>query len=270
MSDTEIFLKPGKEGAMRPLKDGTFRFACHPGVPCFTRCCADLTLALTPYDVLRLKKGLGISSQEFLNRYTSDEIKENSGLPVLLLKMEAYQGGRCPFLLPEGCSVYSDRPGACRLYPVGRAARYNGGRLQERYFLVEEPHCLGFAEDRRWTVQEWLADQGLEDYNEMNSLWMAVNRDVEGRSLRATMTDDRVKMYFMACYNSDQFRRFVFESSFLKNFQIDKKTVSRIRKDDKALLKLGFRWLELALFGKKTMKVRPAVLKARKRASTPR
>ena len=39
-------LEPGK----------TFCFACHPEVPCFNRCCAELTLPLTPYDVLRLRR----------------------------------------------------------------------------------------------------------------------------------------------------------------------------------------------------------------------
>lgn len=47
-----------------------FRFACHEGLDCFTRCCRDITIFLTPYDILRLKNGLGISSQKFLRNYT--------------------------------------------------------------------------------------------------------------------------------------------------------------------------------------------------------
>ena len=31
--------------------DETFCFDCNPQVPCFNRCCAELTLPLTPYDV---------------------------------------------------------------------------------------------------------------------------------------------------------------------------------------------------------------------------
>jgi hypothetical protein len=30
----------------------TFRFACLKELPCFTRCCADPKLVLTPYDIL--------------------------------------------------------------------------------------------------------------------------------------------------------------------------------------------------------------------------
>jgi hypothetical protein len=50
--------------------DHVFRFHCSPGVACFTRCCADVTIALTPYDVIRLKNALGISSDAFLEKYT--------------------------------------------------------------------------------------------------------------------------------------------------------------------------------------------------------
>jgi len=39
-------------------KEETFHFSCHPSIGCFTDCCRQLELALTPYDILRLKKGL--------------------------------------------------------------------------------------------------------------------------------------------------------------------------------------------------------------------
>ncbi len=47
--------------------DTPFRFACNPGVACFNECCRDLNQFLTPYDVLRLKRGLGLSSRQFLD-----------------------------------------------------------------------------------------------------------------------------------------------------------------------------------------------------------
>ena len=44
----------------------TFRFSCSPVVVCFNECCRDLNQFLTPYDILRLKNHLGLSSGEFL------------------------------------------------------------------------------------------------------------------------------------------------------------------------------------------------------------
>ena len=256
---------PGPE-CIEPLTDGKFRFACHPGVPCFTNCCADLNLALTPYDLLRLKTALGIPSGQFLERYSADAIGHNSGLPVVVLKMADDPKRKCPFLSSAGCSVYADRPGACRLYPVGRAARYVARTLQEEYFLVKESHCLGFGEAREWTVQEWLGDQGLEPYNEMNALWMGINREVASGQLRSPVADDKLKMYFMACYNLDQFQRFVFESRLLQMFRIDNGTLTRIRANQMELLKFAFTWVEFSVFGKNTMRINPSVLKAKERA----
>lgn len=252
--------------SMEPIKDGKFSFACHPGVSCFTACCANLNLALTPYDVLRLKNRLEISSAQFLDLYTTDEVKNNCGLPVLMFRMNSDAKRTCPFLKPKGCAVYEDRPGACRLYPVARAAKYVCGKVKEQYFLVKEQHCLGFQENEEWTTKEWMADQGLELYNEMNNLWMEISQGEGGTQSPPPITDEKLKMYFMACYNLDMFKRFVFESGLLNLFQINKRTVSRIQTDETELLKFAFRWLQFSIFGKKTMKPKPTALKARKKA----
>ena len=46
--------QPTEQQILPTATDRPFTFACHPGVPCFTECCRELDLALTPYDVLRL------------------------------------------------------------------------------------------------------------------------------------------------------------------------------------------------------------------------
>ncbi|MFH0789406.1 MAG: YkgJ family cysteine cluster protein, partial [Pseudomonadota bacterium] len=52
------------------LEGDSFSFACHPGVSCFTECCRDLNCVLTPYDLLRLKKSLGMTSSDLLDQFT--------------------------------------------------------------------------------------------------------------------------------------------------------------------------------------------------------
>ena len=42
--------------------ESRFKFRCHPGVSCFTECCGKTTIILTPYDILRLKNRLRITS----------------------------------------------------------------------------------------------------------------------------------------------------------------------------------------------------------------
>jgi hypothetical protein len=52
----------------------------------------------------------------------------------------------------------------------------------------------------------------------------------------------------------------VFESSFLKKFEVEDSTLERIQEDDAELLKFGFRWLKFSLFGEPTITVRPSIL----------
>jgi hypothetical protein len=52
----------------------------------------------------------------------------------------------------------------------------------------------------------------------------------------------------VACYNLDLFREFVFKTGFFDLYEIDKETVTKIKEDDTALLKLGFAYLGRVLF----------------------
>ena len=100
----------------------------------------------------------------------------------------------------------------------------------------------------------------------MNGLWMAINQSSKENNTPPPITEEKLKMYFMACYNLDMFKKFVFESRLLNLFYIDKKTVSQIQSDERELLKFSFRWLQFAIFGKKTIKPKKDVIKAKKRA----
>jgi len=72
---------------MRMDAEDIFQFNCSPGLSCFTQCCQDVTIVLTPYDILRLKKALGIPSNDFLDNYTIILPKENRLIPLIILKM---------------------------------------------------------------------------------------------------------------------------------------------------------------------------------------
>lgn len=61
--------KPSSERS-NPVGDSPFSFDCHPGVSCFTFCCKNVNLTLYPYDIIRLKSGLRIDSEEFVRKYT--------------------------------------------------------------------------------------------------------------------------------------------------------------------------------------------------------
>lgn len=250
---------------LTPVSGDKFTFSCHKDISCFNECCGDLRLVLTPYDIIRIKQRLGMSSEEFLDRHTEQEFSDTTWFPMVKLKMNS-SDNKCPFVTPEGCSIYEDRPGACRTYPLGRAASNPDGKeTQEEYFFVNESYCMGHKEDKGWSIDEWKADQGINEYNDMNDFWTEVitHPTVQGRTPPA---GKQLQMFYMASYNMDTFRNFVFDTSFLNMFDIKDKVVDKIKKDDIALMKFAFLWLRFSLFGEDTLKINDTVLEARKKA----
>ncbi len=237
----------------KPLEGGTFKFACHPGVSCFTQCCAKLRLLLTPYDILRIKRRLGLDSERFLDQYAESVFEPGIVFPMVLLKMNS-QDGYCPFLTSKGCSIYEDRPGACRLYPIGRASAFptGGDRAREKFFIVTEDHCQGFREDRLWTIDEWLNHEGMYLYNKMNDPWTRIVTSNKPLGPENTLPQ-KLKMFFMASYNLDRFRQFLFHSPFFEKFYVEGDIRLKLARDDEALMNFAFDWLRFALFGEKTL-----------------
>jgi uncharacterized protein len=166
-----------KEPELIPIHmDDKFGFACHKNVPCFNHCCKDLNQALTPYDVVRLKNHLHLTSREFLERYAVVYSGPATGLPVASLRFSADRDHNCPFVTPDGCKVYAARPSSCRIYPLARAIQRSrsDGRITEHYAVLKEDHCLGFEEDSHQTVRQWISDQALGTYHRMNDAMMGL------------------------------------------------------------------------------------------------
>ena len=67
---------------------------------------------------------------------------------------------------------------------------------------------------------------------------------------------DIEKMVFMALYNLDRFRDFIFKSTFLKRLDVPEERVSGIEKSDEELLKLGIDWVKFGLLGEKLFYVK--------------
>ncbi len=248
-------------------KSDEFKFSCHCDLKCFNKCCSDVNIFLTPYDILRMKNELGISSQEFLDKYTIIPIDRNQKYPVVLLQMMDTDAKQCPFVDAEkGCTIYNNRPWACRMYPVGLASPDDKETAldEEFYFLLEDPICEGLKESKAWTFQSWMENQGVEEYSELGEAFKEV-------VLHPMMLDDKpmdpkkLDMFFMVCYNLDSFKRFVFESRFLQMFDVEPDVLDKIRDSDIELMKFGFKWLKFSLFGEKTMVIKAEVLEEKKK-----
>lgn len=240
-----------------------FKFSCHPGISCFNRCCRDVNIVLTPLDVLRMSRRLGIDTTEFLATHTFVPFTEEQKLPFVFLKMSGDEK-TCPFVTEQGCGIYEDRPWPCRMYPVGQASPQDPATQGEGFFfMMREDHCRGHDEKREWTIDEFMADQGVEGYREAGELFKQI---LLHPYLKTNPLDPaRMEMFYMACYDLDKFRRFVFESKFMSRFELEPELVESLRSDDMELMRFAFRWLRFAIFGELTLRIREDTLSRRER-----
>ncbi len=270
-----LFGKATNPSNIMPKKltlDSKIKFRCHPGVRCFTACCGGIKIILTPYDILMLKKRLKLPAHEFINQYTVPVYLEKTDMPGVAIKLRE-DDNKCPFVTPEGCTVYTDRPSACRYYPVGMADFHEGGADSTKeneqitedkfFFIVKEDHCKGFEEDKEWTVREWREDQGVDVRDEMNKEWLRLVMRRKSFGMQATLSDQAKRMFFMASTDLSHFRTFIFESSFLDTYELDQETIDKIREDDVELMHFSFKYLAATLFGAQVMRIKDAKVQAK-------
>lgn len=237
---------------MVPLADGEFNFECHPGVECFTLCCRNVDMILYPYDIVRLKDAMAIDSEEFLRRYITVAKGDNPFFPTVKLRLTEDDRKACPFLAETGCSVYQNRPTACRTYPLERAVSRIGDQRKpdDYYFKTEHPYCLGHKENKKFTVSSWLRNQRLFEHNLMNDLWAEMDTLFSRNPWKGEgAAGDKQKLAFLVCYNIDGFRKLVEAENLLRQFRLEKDFRRRIATQDGELLKFGFEWLKHILIG---------------------
>jgi Fe-S-cluster containining protein len=230
-------------------------FSCHKGIGCWNACCSNIDISLTPYDVLRMKTRLGISSTEFLKDYTVPYEMEKDGIAGI--KFRPIEGGSaCRFMKPEGCDIYTDRPTACRYYPVALLSMRKQDEYVDRdsYAIVKEDHCKGHNEKRPITIADYRQEQGLVEYDELARGWrqLVLKKKSSGPTIGKPSLRSR-QLFFMACYDIDRFREFVFAESFTKLFELKPEERESFATDDAALLQFAFRFLRQVMFGEESI-----------------
>ena len=230
-------------------QDQQFCFSCHPAVACFTECCRQLDLALSPYDVLRLKNRLQMHSGTFLEQYVIVEWDERIVFPQCYLTMIDDGRASCVFVSPQGCTVYEDRPGACRAYPLGRGASRpdEHQKAAELFVLVEEPHCRGFEESTHHTPQNYLREQGLKDYSRFDdAIIPLLHHEMIRKGFRPTPS--QLDQYILALYNLDQFRQEMSNGRISMHRPLTPGEMQGLAGNEEQLLLLGIGWLRQEFF----------------------
>jgi len=241
---------------MVPLNKNEFQFSCHAGVTCFMSCCKNVDMILYPYDIIRLKNCLHIDSEMCMRLYTRLVQGDNPYFPTVKLKLQDNEDQACPFLAEDGCTVYRDRPSACRSYPLERAVERNlgAGHCQDYYFLTNHSYCLGHQEKNFYSVAHWKREQQLDAYNNMNDLWVDMDTIFATNPWKGEgKGGPKQQMAFMVSYDIDGFRSLVLRENLLEQFRLTKDLKRRLQTDDSVLLQFGFDWLKLFLTGSSSL-----------------
>lgn len=140
-------------------RDSAFSYECKA----CSRCCHHRAIHVGPYEILRLARGLGISTTAFIAAHT-----EAGGT---VLRTQKSNDSACIFLGESGCTVHADRPFACRIYPLG--SRHVPGGV-ERFGLLEPSTGSEGVFGTDGTVADFLISQGLEPAYAMSVRYRAV------------------------------------------------------------------------------------------------
>lgn len=253
---------------LNPVKlslDENIQFRCHKDIACFNECCKRIDITLTPYDILRLKTKLGLSSAEFLGQYTLPYEMDSHSMPGVKIKT-ADDNPACPFLSETGCSVYEDRPTVCRYYALGLMSmrKENSAIDEDTYFLIHEDHCLGHQESRTVTVADYRKEQGVEEYDQINRDWRQII--LKKRSAGPTIgkpSQRSFQFFFLCSYNLDGLRDFVLSDGFSEVYDVESAILDILKTDDVTLLSFGFKLLKQVLFGENTIPLQADAMQKR-------
>ncbi len=238
--------QPNLPPNVQSLENGeSFSFDCLTTNSCFTECCRQLELTLSPYDVLRLRRSTGLSSAEFLDKYVIIEQSPEDIFPSCYLTMVDDGRASCVFVSEKGCTVYENRPGACRTYPMGRGITQKNNGISEIFVLLKEDHCLGFSNRTEQTALSYIGSQGLSPYNRFTDLLADI---IQHEKVRQGFSPNKqqIELFLLALYNIDLFRKKLLAGEIEPLPGTTKKSVEAL--DDEELLLYSMNWIKISFF----------------------
>lgn len=141
--------------------DETFRFGCKECGKC---CIHREDILLSPNDLFRAAKELGLSVVGFYQQYCEGYIGQDSRIPIIRLLPQG-SVRRCPLLKDHHCMIHKAKPSVCAMFPLGRGVALKKDKAPEEQdikiqYILQPPICGDRSETH--TVREWLASFGME------------------------------------------------------------------------------------------------------------
>lgn len=140
---------------------------------CPSNCCTNgPPIILNPYEIDRICAAAGIAYEDLLDVVETDRA---DGFPLVMLPRDP----ACHFWSGQGCRIYSGRPLACRLFPLGRVHENGVSHI----VLPDRNICAGLLPSPTRTLDSYLQEQGTETQIAMADAWISFVTDMEAIGL---------------------------------------------------------------------------------------
>lgn len=138
--------------------DDSFGFKCQQ----CGKCCMNRgDIIINPFDVYNAAKYLGITTSEFIEKYTNIDLGGQSKIPMVLLSSN--ENGFCPLLkfdVKDGgkfkCTIHEAKPGACANHPIGVVRSIDKATENEEMQFIKTEQCPNSVSDEMHTVRDWV------------------------------------------------------------------------------------------------------------------
>ncbi len=155
--------------------DTPFKFHC---TQCGKCCINREDIMLSPYDLFRASKELGMTPQDFVKAYCDTYLGEASCMPIVRILPRGHIK-RCPLMKDRKCSIHKTKPTVCAMYPIGRVIRMEANEKDRKpvttdriEYIFTNPGCGDNSESH--TVREWFGAFGIPIEDEFYIKWQDV------------------------------------------------------------------------------------------------
>lgn len=167
-------------------------------------CCRGMgqSIVLDPYDIYQLQKVTKQNFAQLMQEFIELHVLDGLILPSIKMQDDT---DACGFLDENGrCSIHADRPGLCRLFPLGR--NYDEKGL--RYFLLED--ACRKQNRTKIKIKKWLEVNALPQYEKFLIEWHDFRKQMQEKMIDksdAYAQNVNVKMleiFYQKPYDTDE------------------------------------------------------------------
>lgn len=140
-------------------------------------CCRGMgqSIVLDPYDIYQLQKVTKQNFAQLMQEFIELHVLDGLILPSIKMQDDT---DACGFLDENGrCSIHADRPGLCRLFPLGR--NYNEKGL--RYFLLED--ACRKQNRTKIKIKKWREVNALPQYEKFLIEWHDFRKQMQEKMI---------------------------------------------------------------------------------------